>query len=206
MVGNWIDNIHVFLPLTALADERAVVAVGRVLARGLVGGERVEQRELHVVLVADHAHGVGERACRWAVGVDRQRRVGEKLLALAQALAVPVDDRAPVEHDGPLEQARHGAAAGVDPAPVLEGHGSRLPWYSRSVDSTYLTAKRVFVFGDATHAIGIARVAAKELGFTVVGLGTYGREFAREVRAGVRAAFGVTLHPEPLWVGCSIDD
>ncbi len=43
---------------------------------------------------------------------------------------------------------------------------------SRSVDSTYLTAKRVFVFGDATHAIGIARVAAKELGFTLVGLVT----------------------------------
>ena len=29
---------------------------------------------------------------------------------------------------------------------------SRAPWYSRSVDSTYLTGKRVFVFGDATHA------------------------------------------------------
>ena len=115
--------------------------------------------------------------------VDRQRRVGETLLALAQALAVPVDDRAPVEHDGPLEQARHGAAAGVDPAPVLEGHGSRLPWYSRSVDSTYLTDKRVFIFGDATHALAAARVAAGELGFRVVGLGTYAREFAREVRA-----------------------
>ncbi|MGT2488704.1 ferredoxin:protochlorophyllide reductase (ATP-dependent) subunit B [Methylobacterium oryzae CBMB20] len=73
--------------------------------------------------------------------------------------------------------------AGIDPAPVLDGPCSRLPWYSRSVDSTYLTGKRVFVFGDATHAIGIARVAAKELGFTLVGLGTYGREFAREVRA-----------------------
>ena len=30
--------------------------------------------------------------------------------------------------------------------------------------------KRVFVFGDATHAVAAARVAAKELGFTVVGL------------------------------------
>ncbi|WP_204350416.1 hypothetical protein, partial [Klebsiella pneumoniae] len=64
------------------------------------------------------------------------------------------------------------AAAGVDPAPVLEGHGSRLPWYSRSVDSTYLTDKRVFIFGDATHALAAARVAAGELGFRVVGLGT----------------------------------
>ena len=37
--------------------------------------------------------------------------------------------------------------------------GSRLPWYSRSVDSTYLTGKRVFLFGDATHVVAAARVA-----------------------------------------------
>jgi light-independent protochlorophyllide reductase subunit B len=74
------------------------------------------------------------------------------------------------------------ALAGVDPALVLANEGTRLPWYSRSVDSNYLTGKRVFVFGDATHAIAAARVAATELGFTVVGLGTYSREFAREVR------------------------
>jgi light-independent protochlorophyllide reductase subunit B len=60
---------------------------------------------------------------------------------------------------------------------------SRLPWYSRSVDSTYLTGKRVFIFGDGTHAIAAARIAARELGFEVVGLGTYSRELAREVRA-----------------------
>ncbi len=58
----------------------------------------------------------------------------------------------------------------------------RAPWYSKSVDSTYLTGKRVFVFGDATHAVAAARVASNELGFKVVGLGTYSREFAREVR------------------------
>jgi light-independent protochlorophyllide reductase subunit B len=82
--------------------------------------------------------------------------------------------------------------AGVDPAPVLaderpgvarlSASQSRLPWYARSVDSTYLTGKRVFVFADATHAIAAARIAAEELGFTVVGLGTYSREFARDVR------------------------
>ncbi|MBB1051379.1 UDP-N-acetylenolpyruvoylglucosamine reductase, partial [Dietzia sp. CW19] len=27
---------------------------------------------------------------------------------------------------------------------------------------------------------------------------------AREVRDGVFEAFGVELHPEPVWVGCSI--
>jgi len=74
------------------------------------------------------------------------------------------------------------ALAGVDPAPALSGAPSHSSWYSHSVDSTYLTGKRVFVFGDATHAIAAARIAAEELGFTVVGLGTYSREFAREVR------------------------
>jgi|LakMenE18May11ns_1017448.scaffolds.fasta_scaffold9957473_6 light-independent protochlorophyllide reductase subunit B len=63
---------------------------------------------------------------------------------------------------------------------------SRLPWYSRSVDSTYLTGKRVFIFGDATHALAAARIASRELGFEVVGLGTYSREQAREVRAAAK--------------------
>ena len=72
--------------------------------------------------------------------------------------------------------------AGVDPTAVLAEETSRLPWYSRSVNSTYLTGKRVFIFGDATHVIAAARIAQNELGFQVVGLGTYTREFAREVR------------------------
>jgi light-independent protochlorophyllide reductase subunit B len=65
---------------------------------------------------------------------------------------------------------------------AAEAGASRLPWYSRSVDSTYLTGKRVFIFGDATHALAAARIATEELGFTLVGIGTYSREFAREVR------------------------
>jgi hypothetical protein len=68
------------------------------------------------------------------------------------------------------------------PAAVLADADARSPWYARSVDSTYLTGKRVFVFGDATHVVAAARVAAREMGFTVVGLGTYSREFARDVR------------------------
>ena len=78
------------------------------------------------------------------------------------------------------------ALAGVDPGPALAGAPSRMPWYSRSVDSNYLTGKRVFVFGDATHAVAAARVAQEEFGFTVVGLGTYSREGAREVRAAAK--------------------
>jgi light-independent protochlorophyllide reductase subunit B len=83
--------------------------------------------------------------------------------------------------------------AGVDPAPTLAAAPSRAPWYAKSVDSTYLTGKRVFVFGDATHAVAAARVASEELAFTVVGIGTYSREFAREVREAAKV-YGV----EPL--------
>ena len=57
-----------------------------------------------------------------------------------------------------------------------------LRWWSRSVDSTYLTGKRCFVFGEANLAVGAARGAAEELGFEIVGLGAYNREFARDVR------------------------
>ena len=72
---------------------------------------------------------------------------------------------------------------GLDPARLPQPDRSRLPWYSRSVDSTYLTGKRVFIFADATHAIAAARIASQELGFEVVGLGSYSREQARAVRA-----------------------
>ncbi len=74
------------------------------------------------------------------------------------------------------------AAAGIDSSEAIAKTTARSVWYSRSVDSTYLTNKRVFIFGDATHAIAAARFAVEELGFSVVGLGTFSREFAREVR------------------------
>jgi light-independent protochlorophyllide reductase subunit B len=80
--------------------------------------------------------------------------------------------------------------AGLDPEAALAKAQSRATWYTRSVDSTYLTNKRVFVFGDATHAVAAAKVAADEMGFTVVGIGTYSREFAREVRDAA-ALYGV---------------
>jgi light-independent protochlorophyllide reductase subunit B len=73
--------------------------------------------------------------------------------------------------------------AGADPTPALGDTSSRMPWWSRSVDSTYLTGKRVFIFGDATHAVAAARIAREELGFEVCGLGCYNREFARDIRA-----------------------
>jgi light-independent protochlorophyllide reductase subunit B len=69
----------------------------------------------------------------------------------------------------------------------------RLPWWSRSVDSTYLTGKRVFLFGDATHVMAMARVARDEIGFEVAGMGCFNREYARPMRV-LAKEFGV----EPL--------
>jgi light-independent protochlorophyllide reductase subunit B len=86
-----------------------------------------------------------------------------------------------------------GRVAGIEVSETAVPSLARLSWYSRSVDSTYLTGKRVFIFGDATHAVAAARMATEELGLTVVGLGTYAREFAREVREAAKR-YGV----EPL--------
>ncbi len=65
--------------------------------------------------------------------------------------------------------------------------GLRLPWWSASVDSTYLTGKRVYIFGDATHVTAAARIAATEIGFEVVGMGCYNREYARPMRTAAKA-------------------
>ncbi len=75
-------------------------------------------------------------------------------------------------------------------SPVVDDTRLRLPWYSASVDSTYLTGKRVFIFGDGTHAMTAARIARDEMGFEVVGIGCYNREMARPVRA-LAKSFGL---------------
>lgn len=59
----------------------------------------------------------------------------------------------------------------------------RQPWWAASVDSTYLTDKRVFLFGDGTHVMAAAKVARDEMGFEVCGMGCFNREQARPLRA-----------------------
>ena len=109
----------------------------------------------------------------------------KKNLGMPFTTVVPIGAQATREFIAEVAQ-----LAGITVPADIEDDASRAPWYARSVDSTYLTGKRVFVFGDATHAIAAARIAADELGFAVVGLGTYSREFAREVRAAA-ARYGV---------------
>jgi light-independent protochlorophyllide reductase subunit B len=113
---------------------------------------------------------------------------------LQRTFQQPFTKTIPIGHNATCAFIREVAElAGFDPEATLSKAVSRAAWYSRSVDSNYLTGKRVFVFGDATHAVAAAKVAAQEMGFTVVGIGTYSREFAREVREAAKI-YGV----EPL--------
>ncbi len=71
-------------------------------------------------------------------------------------------------------------------SPQVDDTRLRQPWWAASVDSTYLTGKRVFLFGDATHVIAAARIARDEIGFEVVGMGCFNREGARALRAAAK--------------------
>ncbi|MGF1659096.1 MAG: ferredoxin:protochlorophyllide reductase (ATP-dependent) subunit B [Rubrimonas sp.] len=135
---------------------------------------RIGDADFNVVLYPE----IADSAARWL-----ERQFGQK-----RTTVVPLGMGA--TRDFIEEVAR---LAGVDPAPALLGQPANMPWWSRSVDSTYLTGKRVFVFGDATHACAMARVAVEEMGFELVGLGCYNREFARDLRDTAKK-FGV----EPL--------
>jgi light-independent protochlorophyllide reductase subunit B len=126
--------------------------------------ERLPEADFNVVMYPEVAH----QAAQWLKRTFRQPMVTTTPIGI-QATEAFVKEVAEL--------------AGVDPNKVLKGSPSRMPWWSRSVDSNYLTGKRVFIFGDGTHVAAAARVAKEELGFEVVGVGTYTREFAREVRA-----------------------
>jgi len=108
----------------------------------------------------------GESACRWM----------ERELGLPFTKTVPIGVGATRDFLSEIS-----ALTGI-PAKMGEAR-LRLPWYSASVDSTYLTGKRVFIFGDGTHVAAAARIARDEMGFEVAGLGCYNREMARPIRA-----------------------
>ena len=115
----------------------------------------------------------GETACRWM----------ERELGVPFTKTVPIGVGATRDFVAEL-------AGLLGVAPALDESRLRLPWYSASVDSTYLTGKRVFVFGDGTHVRAAARIARDEMGFEVVGVGCYNRETARDIRA-LATEFGV---------------
>jgi len=163
--------------ITRLLAERGIdVAVTAPLGARPADLMRIPTAEANVCLYPEVAGSV----CGWL----------ERSFGMPTIKTVPIGIAATEAFLAELEQVLglepEGDAGAGSAAAGLGERASRLPWYSRSVDSTYLTGKRVFIFGDATHAVAAARIASKELGFEVVGLGTYSRELAREVRIAAR--------------------
>lgn len=118
---------------------------------------------------------IGQLTCNWL----------SKVFGQPFSKTTPIGTKATKEFIQEVAQ-----LAKLDPQTILKAQEERASWYAKSVDSTYLTDKRVFIFGDASHVIAAAKVAAEEIGFKVVGLGTYSREFAREVREAAKS-YGV---------------
>lgn len=50
---------------------------------------------------------------------------------------------------------------------------SGVPWFARTADMESYSSKRAFVFGDATHTVGVTRFLHDELGMQIAGAGTY---------------------------------
>ncbi|MEE2773364.1 MAG: ferredoxin:protochlorophyllide reductase (ATP-dependent) subunit B [Pseudomonadota bacterium] len=118
-----------------------------------------------------------EAACRWL-----EKEMGQKYTK-----TVPIGVGATKEFVSEVAE-----FAGIH-EPKIDSSRLRFNWWSQSVDSTYFTGKRVFIFGDATHVKCAARMAQDEMGFEVVGLGCFNREYARDIRV-LAKDFGV----EPL--------
>lgn len=50
---------------------------------------------------------------------------------------------------------------------------SSVPWFARTADMESFSRKSAFVFGDATHTVGVTRFLHDELGMQIAGVGTY---------------------------------
>jgi len=59
---------------------------------------------------------------------------------------------------------------------------SGVPWFARTADMESFSGKKAFVFGDATHTVGLVKFLRDELGMQIIGAGTYLHRHAGWVR------------------------
>jgi len=59
---------------------------------------------------------------------------------------------------------------------------SGVPWFARTADMDNFGSKRAFVFGDATHTVGVTKFLCDDLGMALAGVGTYMLDQADWVR------------------------
>ena len=72
---------------------------------------------------------------------------------------------------------------------------SGVPWFARTADMESFSNKRAFVFGDATHTVGMVKFLKDELGMQIIGAGTYLSRMADWVDEQLEGYL-----PEPLMV------
>ncbi len=60
---------------------------------------------------------------------------------------------------------------------------SGVPWFARTADMESFSSKRAFVFGDATHTVGLVKFLHDELAMPIVGAGTYLKHEADWIRS-----------------------
>jgi len=92
--------------------------------------------------------GWGKRISTWFY--IRDRRAGAQWLC--RIFDQPLVKAIPSARGDPRFHRRGGTHRGCRPGPAWP-HAGAFALVRRSVDSTYLTGKSVFVFGDATHAV-----------------------------------------------------
>ncbi len=82
--------------------------------------------------------------------------------------------------------AQAGAAIPMPPLTAFSLDGmsapSAVPWFARTADMDSFSGKPAFVFGDATHVVGVTRFLRDELGMPIAGAGTYVKHQADWVR------------------------
>ncbi|MCC5966928.1 MAG: ferredoxin:protochlorophyllide reductase (ATP-dependent) subunit B [Natronohydrobacter sp.] len=149
--------------ITALLSEMGIeVNVSAPMGASPMDITRMGQAHFNVLLYPETA----ESAARWC----------EKELGQPFTKTIPIGAKATRAFINEV-RALSGSTLPVDETRL------RQPWWAASVDSTYLTGKRVFLFGDGTHVMAAAKVARDEMGFEVCGMGCYNREQARPLRA-----------------------
>ena len=60
---------------------------------------------------------------------------------------------------------------------------SSVPWFARTADMESFSGKRAFVFGDATHTVGMVKFLHDELAMPIAGAGTYLSHHAEWMRS-----------------------
>jgi len=149
--------------LTAILSDMGVdINITAPLGASVHDIENIGAAHFNVLLYPE----TGEAACRWL----------EKEFDQKYTSVVPIGVGATKD----FIQEVSGLIGREDP--FMDFSRLRFDWWSKSVDSTYFTGKRVFIFGDGTHVKASARIARDEMGFEVVGVGCFNREFARQIR------------------------